>query len=312
MSATASTGTTMRAVQLDVWGGPERLVVRDVARPVPGPGQVRVRVEAASANAVDRRVREGYLSAQFPLPYTAGSDFSGVVEAVGEGADLPVGAPVFGALWPTSGAYAEYAVVDAALLAVKPDGVSFEQAAALPVAGITAWVAVVDDGQVRPGQRVLVQGAAGGVGHIAVQLAKQRGAYVIGTASAANHDFIRDLGADEVLDYRSPDLPGLLADLDLVIDGVSAAGLAAFYPKIRRDGLALSLFDPPLPPPAGIRAQLVATAAIADGPVRPRLAALAKLVAGNQLTVAVTASYGLDEVATAQETRVRGKAVIIP
>ncbi|GAA3526774.1 NADP-dependent oxidoreductase [Amycolatopsis ultiminotia] len=312
MPSAANTEPMMRAVQLDAWGGPERLVVRKVERPVPGAGQVRVRVEAASVNAVDRRVREGYLSGRFRLPYTAGSDFSGIVEAVGEGADLPLGAAVFGALWPTSGAYAEYSVVDATLLAVKPDGLGFDQAAALPVAGVTAWVAVVEDGQVRPGQRVLVQGAAGGVGHLAVQFAKQRGAHVIGTASAANHDFVRALGADEVLDYRSPDLPALLADLDLVIDGVSATGLAALYPKITRGGLALSLFDPPMPPPSGIRARLVSTATVADGPLRPRLSSLARLVADRQLTVSVTASYGLDEVATAQETGVRGKAVVIP
>lgn len=312
MPPTADTEPMMRAVQIDTWGGPERLVVREIARPVPGAGQVRVRVKAASLNAVDRRVREGYLDGRVPLPYTAGSDFSGIVEAAGEGADLPAGTPVFGALWPTSGAYAEHSVIDATQLTVKPDDVSFEQAAALPVAGVTAWVAVVEDGQVRPGQRVLVQGAAGGVGHLAVQLAKHRGAHVVGTASPAKHDFVRTLGADEVVDYRSPDLPDLLPDLDLVIDGVSAASMAALYPKIRPGGLAVSLFDPPSPPPAGLRAQLVSTAAVAVGPLRPRFDHLAQLVADKQLTVAVSASYGLDDVATAQETGIRGKAVIIP
>ncbi|CAL9630138.1 NADP-dependent oxidoreductase [Streptomyces sp. enrichment culture] len=302
----------MNAVQIDAWGGPEQLIQRRLPRPVPGPGQVLVRVRSASLNAVDRRVRQGYMDGQLPLPYTGGSDFSGVVEATGDGADLPPGTAVFGALWPTSGAYAEYTVFDAADLARKPEQLGFDEAAALPVAGITARVAVLDDGRVRQGQRVLIQGAAGGVGHLAVQLAKKQGAHVIATASRANHDFVRTLGADEVIDYREPGYTARLGGLDLVIDGVSSANLSALYPAIRPGGLAISLFDPPTPPPDGIEARLVGTIAIAQQPLRAPLEALSRLVTEGTLHVAVTASYPLGKIAIAQESGVRGKAVVRP
>lgn len=216
------TPALMNAVQVDAWGGPEQLQLRQIARPEAGPGQVLVRVKAASVNAVDRRVREGYIDGQVSLPYTGGSDFSGIVEAAGEGADIAPGTPVFGALHPTSGAYAEFTAYEAENLAVKPDNISFEEAAALPVAGVTAWTAVAIDGQVQTSQRVLVQGAAGGVGHLAVQLAKQRGATVIATASPAHRDFVRNLGADEVIDYNEPDYQTSIKDLDLVIAMASA------------------------------------------------------------------------------------------
>ncbi|WP_435126682.1 NADP-dependent oxidoreductase [Actinacidiphila sp. bgisy144] len=302
----------MNAVQIDAWGGPEQLIQRRVPRPVPGPGQVLVRVRAAALNAVDRRVRQGYMDGQLSLPYTGGSDFSGVVEAAGDGADLPPGTAVFGALWPTSGAYAEYTVFDAADLARKPEGLGFDEAAALPVAGITARVAVLDDGRVRQGQRVLVQGAAGGVGHLGVQLAKMQGAHVIATASPANYDFVRALGADEVIDYHEPGWAARLDGLDLVIDGVSAASLSALYPAIRPGGLAISLFDPPVPPPGGFEARLVGTLAVARQPLRAPLEALARLVTEGTLRVEVTAAYRLSEIAAAQETSVRGKAVVRP
>lgn len=308
----SDTDVLMNAVQIDAWGGPEQVNLRQVARPEPGPGQVLVRVKAASVNAVDRRVREGYINGHVALPYTGGSDFSGIVEAAGEGADIEPGTPVFGALHPTSGSYAQFTVYETENLALKPEGMSFEVAAALPVAGVTAWTAVVTDGQVQAGQRVLVQGAAGGVGHLAVQLAKQRGATVIATATPADFDFVRSLGADEVIDYNQPGYATSITDLDLVIDGVSSASMAALYSAIRPGGLAISLFDPPAPAPAGIRAQIVGTAAVAAGPLRTKLEELARLVTHDGLRVVVSASYPLDQVAQAQEAPKRGKAVITP
>lgn len=304
--------STMNAVQIDAWGGPEQLTQRRIPRPAPGPGQVLVRVRSAALNAVDRRVREGYMDGQLSLPYTGGSDFSGIVEAAGDGADLPPGTQVFGALWPTSGAYAEYAVLEAANLARKPEALSFDEAAALPVAGITARVAVLDDGRLQQGQRVLIQGAAGGVGHLSVQLAKKQGAYVFATASPANHDFVRGLGADEVIDYHQPDYPEQLDGLDLVIDGVGAENLSALYPAIRPGGLAISLFDAPTPAPDGIEARLVDTVRVATQPLRGPLEELARLVTDGALRVEVTARYALSQIALAQETNVRGKAVVRP
>jgi NADPH:quinone reductase-like Zn-dependent oxidoreductase len=302
---------TMNAVQVDVWGDASRLQVRRVPRPSPGPGEVMVRIVAASVNAVDKRVREGYMAGRLSLPYTAGSDFSGIVDELGEGADLAVGTAVFGGLWPMSGAYADYVVFPAADLAVKPDSVSFGAAAALPIAGLTAQVAL-EQAEVGPARRVLVQGAAGGVGHVLVQLAKLRGAYVVGTASGPDLDFVRSLGADEAFDYRRADLLDVLHDIDVVIDGVSADNIARVYPSMTPGAIAISLFDPPTPPPAGIRAEVVATTshAITRQPLRNQLTSLINLVANGQLKVVVSRTYALDGAGSAQDGSKRGKVVI--
>lgn len=302
---------TMTAVQVDEWGGPDKLIVREVARPVPGPGQVLVQVKAASINAIDRRIREGLLDGQVPLPFSAGSDFAGVVVEAGEGADLPVGTEVFGGLSPFSGGYAEYVAYDCAGLAVKPESLSFEEAAAVSMASVPSKTMIFEDADVQPGQRVFVQGAAGGVGHLAVQLAKMRGAYVIGSASPETRDFVLGLGADEVVDYTQPDYASSLHDLDVVIDGHSAASLAALYPAIKKGGLAITLFDQPADAPAGIRTQEAGTPAVMERPLREILEDTARLCSEG-LKVAVTASYPLDQIAAAQETSKRGKTVVIP
>lgn len=270
-----------------------------------------VRIVAASVNAVDKRVREGYMAGRLSLPYTAGSDFSGIVDDFGEGADLATGTAVFGGLWPMTGAYADYVVSPAADLAVKPESVSFEAAAALPIAGLTAQVAL-EQAKVGPGQRVLVQGAAGGVGHILVQLAKLRGAHVIATASGPDLDFVRNLGADEAFAYHRADLIDVLHDIDVLIDGVSADNLARVYPRMTPGGVAISLFDPPTPPPAGIRAEVVATTnhAITSQPLRNQLTSLINLVATGQLNVVVSRTYTLDGAGSAQDGSKRGKVVI--
>ena len=302
---------TMNAVQVDAWGNANQLRLRRIPRPSPGPGEVLIRISNASVNAVDKRVREGYMDGRLPLPYTAGGDFSGVVQEAGEGADLVPGTAVFGGLWPTTGAYAEYIVFPAADLAVKPDAVSFEAAAALPVAGLTAQVAV-DQADVQPGQRVLIQGAAGGVGHLALQLAKLRGAYVIATASAQDLEFVRTLGADEALDYRAPDLLESLHDIDVVIDGVSAANIATLYPAMKPGSIAISLFDQPPPAPDGVRAEVVATTAeeFTSQSLRHLMTELVGLVVAGTLQVVVSQTYTLGQAALAQEGRKRGKVVI--
>jgi NADPH:quinone reductase-like Zn-dependent oxidoreductase len=302
---------TMNAVQVDAWGDANRLQVRRVPRPSPGLGEVRVQIIAASVNAVDKRVREGYMHGRLSLPYTAGSDFSGVVDDLGEGADLAAGTAVFGGLWPMTGAYADFVAFPAADLAIKPDTVSFEAAAALPIAGLTAQVAL-EQAEVGPRRRVLVQGAAGGVGHLAVQLAKLRGAHVIGTASGPDLDFVRSLGADDAFDYRRADLFDMLHDIDVAIDGVSADNIARVYPRMTPGAIAISLFDPPTPPPAGIRAEVVATTnhPLTTQPFRNQLTSLINLVATGQLKVVVSRTYALDGAVSAQDGSKRGKVVI--
>ncbi|MEU9415111.1 NADP-dependent oxidoreductase [Streptomyces sp. NPDC048272] len=213
----------MRAVVVSQWGGPEVLVEREIERPEPGMGEVLVRVRAAGVNPVDWKTREsGALIPWGPVP-AVGWDVSGTVEAVGPGVTLyRVGDEVYGMpRFPQqAGAYAEYVTAPARHLARKPASLDHVQAAALPLAALTAWQALVDTAGVSAGQRVLVHAAAGGVGHLAVQIAKARGAYVIGTASAAKHELLRELGADEVIDYRTADFEDVVSHIDVVIDAM--------------------------------------------------------------------------------------------
>ncbi|MFD3404306.1 NADP-dependent oxidoreductase [Kribbella sp. NPDC058693] len=196
----------MRLVRQEEFGGPEVLRVIEVERPVPGPTEVLVEVHAAGVNPVDwySRAEEAYLGSP---PYTVGWDVAGVVVEAGLGASgVAVGDEVLGMPWfpREAAAYAEYVTAPSRQFVRKPTSMSYAEAAGLPLAGLTAWQALVDVADVQPGQRVLIDAAAGGVGHLAVQIAKARGAYVVGTSSAGKHDFLRSLGVDQPLDYRDP------------------------------------------------------------------------------------------------------------
>ena len=210
----------MRTVTQRRFGGPEVLEVVEAAVPSPRSGEVLVRVHAVSLNPVDAQVRGG----AFPLlgepPVRVGWDVSGVVEAAGPGARFAVGEEVYGMPgFPfVEVGYSEYITAPSRQLARKPASVSHAEAAAIPLAGLTAWQGLVQAADVRPGQRVLISRAAGGVGHLAVQIAKARGAHVTALASAAKHEFVRSLGADEVIDYRAVDFTEVLSDLDVVFD----------------------------------------------------------------------------------------------
>jgi NADPH:quinone reductase-like Zn-dependent oxidoreductase len=184
-------------------GGPEVLQYGDVPDPVAGVGQVAVAVHAASVNAADWKMRAGGYGTVSRFPYVPGRDFSGVVAALGEGvSDFNVGDPVFGVCdVGQEGAYAEKIAIKAAIVAAKPEALSHAECAALALAGLTALVSIEDTLQLTRGETILIQGGAGGVAGIAIQLAKHIGAHVITTASAKNHDYVRGLGADEVIDY---------------------------------------------------------------------------------------------------------------
>ena len=213
----------MYAITQRSFGGPGVLEPAEVDRPRPLPSEVLVRVRAASVNPVDAGVRSG----AFPLlgepPFILGWDISGVVEEVVPGVTrFQVGDEVYGMpFFPRPGnAYAEYVAVPSRQLARKPAGLDHVHAAALPLAGLTAWQSLVDAAGVEAGQRVLIHAGGGGVGHLAVQIAKARGAEVIATAGAAKHDFVRSLGADQVIDYRSVDFTDIVTDADVVLDTV--------------------------------------------------------------------------------------------
>ncbi|WP_311136815.1 NADP-dependent oxidoreductase [Hymenobacter cellulosilyticus] len=218
----------MKAVRIHAFGGPEVLQLEEVARPVPAADEILIKVYASGVNPVDWGIREGgndVLRPYLALPMTLGWDAAGVVEAVGsEVTGFQVGDAVYGEPnFPGAGSYAEYCTSKATQFALKPKSLSFMAAAGVPLAGLTAWTALFEQGKLQPGQRVLVQGASGGVGGFAVQFAKAKGAYVIGTASAANLDYVKQLGADEVIDYRSQEVVALVQDVDVVLEASPCA-----------------------------------------------------------------------------------------
>ncbi|MFD5029150.1 NADP-dependent oxidoreductase [Streptomyces sp. NPDC058220] len=218
-----SSETTMRAITQYTLGGPEVLQLAEVARPEPLPTEVQVRVHAAGVNPVDWKSREsgGIAGLLGDPPFVLGWDVSGVVTETGFGVHtLQVGDEVYGMPWfpRPAGAYAEYVTAPSRQFALKPTTIDHDRAAAMPLAGLTAWQSLVDAARVEAGQRVLIHAAAGGVGHLAVQFAKHLGAYVIGTASAAKHDWLRSLGADELIDYTAVRFEDVVSDVDVVID----------------------------------------------------------------------------------------------
>jgi NADPH:quinone reductase-like Zn-dependent oxidoreductase len=235
--------TTMRAISQDVLGGTEVLREVELARPDPGLSQILVRMHAAGVNPTDwkHRAQPVFLG---PPPFVLGWDVSGVVEATGYGVTMfKPGDEVFGMLpYPHgSGSHAEYVTGPARAFAPKPAVIDHVQAAALPLAALTAWQALADTARLTAGQRVLIHAAAGGVGHLAVQIAKARGAHVTGTASTGNHELLRTLGADELIDYRAADFTETVRDVDVVLDCVGGDYPARSLRTLRRGGTLISL-----------------------------------------------------------------------
>jgi NADPH:quinone reductase-like Zn-dependent oxidoreductase len=236
---------TMRAARFHEYGPPEILVIDEVPRPEPGEGEVLIRVYAAGVNPIDWKYRAGNFKAftTLTLPYTPGFDLAGTVQAVGEGVTgLEPGQAVFGR---GSGSYAEYAIAPARALAPKPARISFEQAAAIPIGGITAWMGIFGAGELQAGQRLLVLGAAGGVGSFAVQLGRWKGAQVIGTASPRNLEFVRSLGAAEVIDYTAPAPYPVERDVDVVMDTVGGATTDTGWRFLKPGGILVSAAGTP-------------------------------------------------------------------
>ena len=278
----------MRVITQKTVGDASVLEVAEVATPVPGPGQVLVEVGAAAVNPVDTYIRSGGFPALGEPPFTLGWDVAGTVVQDAEG--FVAGEDVYGLLtFPgAGGGYAEYAVVNAADLVRRPSWLTVEQAGATPLVGLTAWQTLVGRAGVSAGQRVLIHAAAGGVGHVAVQIAKARGAYVIGTASAAKHDFLRSLGVDEVIDYRHQDFTEI-EPVDVVLDTIGGEYAERSAQVIKPGGVLVSVvpgnpgFDVDRASELGIRFELfLSVAAVrcrsgrvaaAQGAARPRGAA---------------------------------------
>lgn len=297
----------MRAVVVSQWGGPEVLTETELERPEPAMGEILVRVHAAGVNPVDWKTRaSGAFIPWGPVPQV-GWDVSGTVEAVGPGVTVHrVGDEVYGMpRFPQqAGAYAEYVTAPARHFARKPASLDHVQAAALPLAALTAWQGLVDTAGVSAGQRVLVHAAAGGVGHLAVQIAKARGAYVIGTASAGKHEVLRELGADEVIDYRTTDFEDAVTDVDVVIDGIGGDYVQRSLNVLKPGGYLVTL-----PGPDGIPADTrgVRAAFVIVEPDLRGLEEIAALVEQGLLKPLVDTVLPLEQAAKAHEIGERGR-----
>ncbi|ANP51405.1 NADP-dependent oxidoreductase [Streptomyces griseochromogenes] len=312
----ATTPETMRAISQNIAGAPDVLKLVDTQRPVPARGEILVRVHAAGVNPADWKTRErGVFANGATPPFTLGFDVAGVVEAVGDGVTLfQAGDEVFGMpRFPhPAGAYAEYVAAPARHFALRPQGLTHIQAGALPLASLTAWQALVDTANVRPGQHVLIHAAAGGVGHLAVQIAKARGAYVIGTATASKHELLRSLGADELIDYRTQDYAESLRDVDVALDPLGGPNWARSLRTLRPGGTLVSILPPDDTFPAeeaGVRAVFMLVE-----PDHAGLREIASLVEDGRLRVVVDQVFPLEEAARAHtlgETgRTTGKIVL--
>lgn len=307
----------MRAIRQHVLGGPEVLELVEVPQPEPGPTEVLVRVAAAGVNPVDwkTRARGGFLGRP---PFTVGWDVAGVVEAVGVGVTrFEPGERVFGMpRFPReAAAYAEYVTSPSRQLARIPARVGEVEAAALPLAGLTAWQALVETAGLEPGQRVLILGAAGGVGHLAVQIAKARGAYVIGTARSAKHAFLSELGADETIDYTSEPVAERARDVDVVLDLVGGESSGQALRALRDGGVVVAVASvSSVEPLRRLAAGRVRVTGILVEPDRVGMEAIAELAASGALRAHVERTFPLEQAARAHELgetgRTKGKLVL--
>lgn len=305
----------MKAAYIERHGGPEVLKYGELPDPVAKAGEVVVDIVAASVNGADWKVREGKSGQLAHFPYILGRDFSGVVAAVGDGVtDLRVGDEVFAVCdVGQEGAYAEKIAIKAAIVAKKPAGLSHVDAAALALAGLTAICTVEDTLKLKRGETILIQGGAGGVAAFAIQLAKHLGARVITTASAANHDYLRSLGADEIIDYNKVDFVDVVHDCDAVFDTVGGDVAQRSFKVLKPGGRAAFIASGPQAPKPD-RADVVALRP-SVGRDRPHLERIAALVAAGAVRPPEVTRYKLSDAVAAHEVsqsrHFRGKLVFV-
>ena len=308
---------TSRSVCLSRFGGPEALDLQATAIPQPRDDEVLVRVAAASINPVDYKTREG----QFPpveegdLPVILGRDLAGTIEAVGTRAHymLSKGEPVFALIGPDRGAQSEYVVVKALELVAAPKSIDLAHAAAVPLAGITAYQGLFDHGGLKDGQTVLIHGGAGGVGHMAIQLAKAKGATVITTASAEDLDFVRELGADTAIDYKNERFEDVARDVDVVFDLVGGETQDRSWAVLREGGILVSTLAAPEENKAAAHKVRAAPRYMAQ-PNTVQLGEIADLIDAGTVRVVLSETFPLEEVRSAyarlEQGHLRGKIVL--
>jgi NADPH:quinone reductase-like Zn-dependent oxidoreductase len=304
----------MKAAFIERHGGPEVLKYGEMPDPVAAPGEVVVDIVAASVNGADWKVREGNAAQLSRFPYILGRDFSGVVSALGEGVkDFRVGDEVFAVCdVGQEGAYAEKIAIKAAIVARKPPSLSHVDAAALALAGLTAICAIEDTIKLKAGETILIQGGAGGVASFAIQLAKYLGARVITTASAANHDYLRQIGADEIIDYNAVDFTKVVKDCDAAFDTVGGDVTQRTFAVLKPGGRAAFITAKLAPKPD--RSDVISLRPIV-GRDRPHLERIVELVAAGAVRPPEVTLYKLSEAAAAHEVsqsrHFRGKLVFL-
>ncbi len=306
----------MKAIRIHQYGGPGVLTLVDAPQPVPAPDEVLIRVVATSINPIDCKIRAGGMTRSHPLvlPATLGWDASGIVDSIGANVtrfkpgDAVFTYPAFG----TSGTYAEFVAVKESQVALKPKTISFVEAAALPMTAQAAWMAVISVGQISADERVLIHGASGGLGSVAVQLAKWRGAYVIGTASRDNLELVRSLGADEVIDYRTTPFQSRVRDADMVLDTIGGQTQEDSWAVLKPGGLLVATAMPPSPEranAAGVRGTFIFTQPSGDV-----LTQIAEVVDSGKLRPIIGGEFALNDASKAHEQsesgRARGKLVL--
>jgi len=307
---------TMNAVRIHRYGGPEVLTFEEAPRPVAHAGEVLIRVHATSVNPFDSVVRAGYVTDYFDheLPLILGTDAAGIVEEVGAGVEgFSAGDEVYARGGVSrDGAYAEYVAVPADDVANKPESLDFIHAAALPHVILTAWQALIEEGNLSEGQTALIHGAAGGVGHVAVQLAKLHGAKVIGTASI-NLDFLEELGVDQAIDYSTTRFEEVVRDVDIVLDTMGGDTLERSWSVLKPGGMLVSAVQPPSEETAqahGVRQAMIYSAP----PIGPTLTEVATMVDAGKITPEVSRVLPLADIRQGHElieTRhTRGKIAI--
>jgi len=307
----------MKAVRFHAYGGPEVLVYEDVPKPEPAAGEVLVKVHAASINPIDWKVRAGHMKGfrDYPLPFILGWDVSGVVESCGAGVtQWKPGDEVYGRPdGARSGAYAEYIAVREGELARKPSKLDHIHSAAIPLAGLTAWQALFDTAGLEAGQKVLIQAAAGGVGHFAVQFAKLKGLYVAGTASGRNQDYLKQLGCDLPINYETNPFEDVVNDFDAVIESMGGEVRKRSWKVLKRGGMMVCLIGPP-PSEEDAEAHGVRAAIIWGQMKAGQLAEIANLADSGRVRTEIAAVFPLREAAQAHKMseteHVRGKIVL--
>jgi len=324
VSATMFVGTlfaqspkpTMKAIVAHEYGGPEVLKYEDVPRPEPKENQILLRVIAAGVNPVDAMIRSGMFgkSAKDAFPLTPGADIAGIVEKVGSKVTkFKAGDPVFAYVSVEGGGgYADYALAAERDAAAKPKSLTYVEAAAVPIVALTAWQALIDTAKMGAGQTVLIHGGSGGVGSFAIQIAKARGAKVIATASTANQDLLKELGADVVVDYTKQKFEDVAKDVDVVLDSVGKDTLARSYGVMKKGGFIVSIVADPNQ--TQLDKYAIRGAGISVEPNGDELAQIGRLIDEKRIKVIVSQTFPLTEAAKAQEQvathHTRGKIVL--